>query len=116
MSNRAKDEIANCLVYGLGGSAFVSFFAIIKSIKYGPLNVEFFLAFGVIGFCVGIMAAPLLDRKAFKNPTMVQIISGAVLGFSIGIYVYDDLALILSAVIIGAFVGATSSFWLKHVK
>jgi len=69
----------------------------------------------VLGLFLGFIAAPEFEPKVFKYPTVFQFIGGLIFGMLLGIFFKLDVSSIIALSAIGAVLGATASYWLKHV-
>jgi len=70
---------------------------------------------GCFGLFVGFLAAPELAPKAFKKAWAIQLICGAIAGAIVGVVFSLNNTDIVSASIIGGFIGWSANLWVKHV-
>jgi len=73
------------------------------------------LVVSLLGFFLGLIAAPELDPKAFKRACLFQLLSGMVSGGVIGWILCPDQICILIAIVAGGLLGWTAPFWLKLI-
>lgn len=69
----------------------------------------------VLGFCLGWIAAPEIEPKAFKNPSLFQLLSGTVSGGLMGWILSSDPISISIGFVLGGLFGWVAPFWLKHI-
>ncbi len=68
-----------------------------------------------MGLFFGMVAAPEFEPSVFKNPGVLQTVSGLAFGLVVGFGFNLALEQIIAALIIGGFVGWSAPFWVKHV-
>ncbi|MGV7221339.1 MAG: hypothetical protein ACQ9MH_07430 [Nitrospinales bacterium] len=68
-----------------------------------------------LGFFIGLLGAPEAEPKAFKYPSLFQVICGAIAGSIVGIMFSLSTVEIILASTTGGFLGWTASYWLKHL-
>jgi hypothetical protein len=68
-----------------------------------------------MGLFVGALAIPEIESKAVRNPTLFQTVVGTISGTLAAIAFDASNVYIFYASIIGAFIGFTASFWVKHM-
>jgi uncharacterized membrane protein YjjP (DUF1212 family) len=68
----------------------------------------------VLGLFLGLVAAPEFEPKAFKHPIMFQFFGGLFFGMILGIFLKLDTSSIIATAVIGALLGGTASYWVKH--
>ena len=64
---------------------------------------------------IGLIAAPELDPKKFKTPSLFQLICGLFAGLLFGYGINLNGENLLAAVAIGGFIGFTAKYWLKYL-
>lgn len=73
------------------------------------LGVVFFMA-----MFIGLIAAPEIEPKAFKNPGLFQASCGIVSGIFCGIMLKGNTEIIVLLALIGGILGWSAPFWVKH--
>tara|TARA_B100001540_G_scaffold12936_1_gene11384 strand:- start:6984 stop:7280 length:297 start_codon:yes stop_codon:yes gene_type:complete len=68
------------------------------------------------GIFVGVVAAPELDRKAFKFPTLLQAFSGGVAGCVLAVVLGVTPESTFTLIGLGVMVGASANMWVKYVQ
>ena len=68
------------------------------------------------GAFVGVVAAPELDRKAFKYPSMLQTICGGVAGYILALVLELSPGSSAALTCLGLMLGATTTIWVKYVQ
>tara|TARA_R110002049_G_scaffold309058_1_gene516336 strand:- start:2185 stop:2592 length:408 start_codon:yes stop_codon:yes gene_type:complete len=68
------------------------------------------------GLFVGIVAAPELDRKAFKYPTLLQAVSGGVAGCLLAVALGLSSESTFALIGLGLIIGASANIWVKYVN
>ena len=94
----------------LGFAIFASFFSLL--FYFGDWQRLGFIF--VLGLFLGLIAAPEFEPKVFKHPTSFQLFGGLVFGLILGIFFNVDTSSIIAMSAIGALLGGTASFWLRH--
>ena len=98
----------------LSSLSFATIFGLVSLVFYFGEWERLFIV-TALGLFIGLLAAPEFDKKAFKNPTLFQTVSGAIGGaIACSLFATDMEALILSS-FVGGFIGWSASFWVKHV-
>ena len=69
-----------------------------------------------LGFFSGLLVAPELDQKAFKMPTLFQVMSGAIAGAIVGIMLSLRTEEMAMTSFIGGFLGWLAPYWIKHMQ
>lgn len=93
---------------------FVGIFSVVSVVFYFGDWVRLG-AVSAMGLFVGLVAAPELDRKAFKSPKQWQLFSGAAFGGLLGFVLSGESQVIIACCIIFALIGVTASSWLRHL-
>jgi hypothetical protein len=97
------------LVAVIMGIVFAIFGGLSEGFHLQSLGILFFC-----GFLIGAMAAPELEPKAFRFPTVWRITT-CTLGFIVGaIYLKASLENIALAAFVGAILGYLAPYWIKH--
>ena len=68
-----------------------------------------------VGFFIGFVGAPEFEPKAFKKPWLLQLTGGAFAGIFFGLGFNHSLTNILMMALIGAVIGWSAQYWVKHV-
>jgi uncharacterized membrane protein YjjP (DUF1212 family) len=68
------------------------------------------------GLFVGIVAAPELDRKAFKYPTLQQAAAGGLAGLVLAAVLGLSSESMFAVAGLGVMVGASANLWVKYVQ
>lgn len=68
------------------------------------------------GLFVGIVAAPEIDRKAFKYPTLLQAVAGGIAGLILSTVLSLSSESMFALVGLGVMVGASANLWVKYVQ
>ena len=92
-----------------------SFFGGFSLIFYFGDWARFLFAFSV-GLFAGLVGAPELEEKAFKNAALFQIISGTIAGSITGLYFGLSINNVITGAIAGGFLGWLAPYWIKHVQ
>jgi len=75
-----------------------------------------FLAVTLLGFFIGLIAAPEIEPKAFTLAWLLQLCSGMLAG-GVGGWLFQlTFESIAVSIVIGGFVGWLAPFWVKHVS
>ena len=69
----------------------------------------------LFGLFIGMIAAPEFEPKAFKYARVFQFLGGTLFGMTLGIVLNLDIPAIVALSFICAFLGFTTSYWLKHI-
>lgn len=69
-----------------------------------------------MGLLVGLLAAPVLDPKLFKNPGLFQSIGGALAGALAGAAIQPNPESIVAGLFVGGVIGWLTPWWLKHIQ
>lgn len=94
--------------------SFAIIFGLVSLVFYFGEWHRFFIVVA-LGFFVGLLAASAFDKKAFKNPSLFQTISGAISGAVTCILFTTNVEALIPSIAIGAFIGWSAPFWIKHV-
>lgn len=98
----------------LSSLSFASIFGLVSLIFYfGEWQRLYTVT--ALGIFIGFLAAPEFDKKAFKNPVIFQTASGAICGLITCILFTTNIEVLILSGFIGAFIGWSASFWIKHV-
>ena len=94
--------------------SFAIFFAIFSVVFYfgdwTRLTVVLFP-----GFFIGLVAAPEIEPEAFKNPWLLQLLSGLVAGLITGLFFDLNSINLLTTTLAGGLLGWSAPFWVKHI-
>ena len=90
-----------------------SFFSILSLIFYFGDWYRLIYIF-VMSLFVGLVLAPEIEPKAFRNPWLFQILGGAIFGIILAIFMGFEMNGIIALAGIFAFLGFTASSWLKY--
>jgi hypothetical protein len=97
-------------------SAFFAFvFAVFGCIRSG-FSVVTFLSYGLAGAILGLIGAPEVEPKAFRYPTLWQIlfaVSGSLLLAASLDAPPEGYAV---AVVVGVALGYLAPYWIKHIQ
>ena len=109
---KVKSALVVLLASGLG---FALFFSMISLVFYFGDWTRLALVF-LFGLFVGIVAAPEIEPKIFEKAWSLQLFAGLMTGVTAGwLLNFSTVGMSVSAVI-GAFVGWTTPYWIKHVQ
>ena len=104
---------------GLIVAAFLNVFLALIFVIFGGLNLGFsatsILFLGGAGAIFGLIGAPELEPKAFRHPTLWQMLF-AVLGctlLAVGLNAPPEGYAM--AVVVGAVLGYLAPYWIKHI-
>jgi presenilin-like A22 family membrane protease len=92
--------------------ATVAFCGISLVFYFGDWSRLIFCA--LTGLFVGILLAPELEPKKFRNGWLLQISAGAIAGIFIGLFFRQESEFIIYCSILGGFIGWTAPKWIKH--
>ena len=73
-----------------------------------------FVVVSLMGFFVGVVAAPEIEPKLFSNPWMLQAGAGLAFGLVVGLGFGLAPEEIVATSVIGGFAGWSAPFWVKH--
>ena len=68
-----------------------------------------------LGIFIGALAIPEFEPKAIKKPVLFQTIVGTIGGCVAGIIFTNNLDYIIGSSFIGAVIGFSANYWVKHV-
>ncbi|MFS1523151.1 hypothetical protein ACL7TT_03410 [Microbulbifer sp. 2304DJ12-6] len=94
---------------------FVGIFSAISLIFYFR-DWERLIWAASFGLFVGVVAAPELNRKTFKYPTLLQAMSGGVAGYILAVALSLSPESIFACVGLGFMLGASANIWVKYVQ
>jgi hypothetical protein len=97
--------------YGLSSGALFAAFSLI--FHFGEWH-RLLLVFG-IGIFVGLVGAPEIEPKVFKNAWKLQLISGITAGILIALVFNLSTDAIAVSALLGGLIGWSAPFWVKHV-
>ena len=69
----------------------------------------------VFGLFIGIIAAPEFEPKTFNKAWIFQTLGGMLFGITLGVVLDLEINAIVTISFICAFLGFTTSYWLKHI-
>ena len=69
----------------------------------------------IFGLFIGMIAAPEFEPKAFNQAWIFQTLGGMLFGITLGIVLSLEITTIVTISFICAFLGFTTSYWLKHI-
>ena len=74
------------------------------------------LIIGLLGFFIGAMALPEMEKGIIKNEVMYQVLIGVLLCITAAFIFNASTEWYFIAVLLGALIGYLSPFWLKYVQ
>ena len=108
-------HIQLALVYGFGLAAIFFVIALIKSMVYGDMNFQAGAALCIVGFSLGVMAAPEFEPKEFRKSWVWQLCAGSLGGGALAIFLQAQPELVFASMFVGGFLGFFAPIWLKHL-
>jgi len=79
------------------------------------IGVDLYFLF-VLGLFIGLIAAPEIEPKVYKNPKLFQFFGGLFFGLVLAIFFELDTSSVILISAIGAVLDVTATYWVKHVS
>lgn len=71
----------------------------------------------IFALFVGVVIAPEIDQKSFKNGWLLQIAAGAIAGLLLGLFFHlESIELLAYCSVIGGFLGWLAPAWIRHLQ
>ena len=71
---------------------------------------------GAAGVFVGIVAAPSIEPKVFKNAWAFELVFGALAGAMLGFVFGSGTEAVILGALLGGVLGYLTPYWIKHVQ
>jgi hypothetical protein len=97
------------------GFAFAGIFGLFSLIFYFGDWIRLGVVSG-LGLFAGVLAAPEFEPKHFTSPTIWRTLSGAIFASILSILIHPSGDYMFAFIVSGAVLGATATFWLKHLQ